>query len=63
MQCNISPRLLCLLTVMNTQHKLNVKRKARTGNYFNVSNGVKQGGVFSPTLSGVYVDDLPQKRF
>ncbi len=31
------------------------------GNYFNVSNGVRQGGVLSPTLFAVYVDDLLQK--
>ncbi len=58
---NLYLRLLRLLPVMYTQQQLNVKWKARIGNYFNVSNGVKQGGVLSPTLFAVYVDDLLQK--
>ena len=28
--------------------------------YFNVSNGVRQGGVLSPNLFAIYVDDLSQ---
>ena len=28
--------------------------------YFNVSNGVRQGGVLSPKLFAIYVDDLSQ---
>ena len=28
------------------------------GDKFNVTNGVKQGGVLSPTLFSVYMDDL-----
>ena len=28
--------------------------------YFNVSNGVRRGGVLSPKLFGIYVDDLSQ---
>ncbi len=32
--------LLLLLAVMYTKQKFNVKSKARTRNYFNVSNGV-----------------------
>ncbi len=39
---------------------MNVKWKASTDNYFNVSNGVKQR-VLSPTLFAVYVDDFLQK--
>ena len=26
--------------------------------YFNVSNGVRQGGILSPKLFAIYVDDL-----
>ncbi len=58
---NILPRLLCLLAVMYTQQKMNVKWKARTCNYVDVSNGVKHDGVLSPTLFAAYVDDLLQK--
>ena len=29
-----------------------------TSAYFNVSNGVRQGGVLSPKLFAIYVDDL-----
>ncbi len=61
LKCNLSHRLLRLLAVIYTQQILNVKWKATTGNYFEVSNGVKQGGVLSPTLFAVYVDDLQQK--
>ena len=29
--------------------------------YFNVSNGVRQGGILSPKLFAIYVDDLSQE--
>ncbi len=44
---NLSPRLFCFLAVIYTQQNIIFKWKARTGNYCNVSNGVKQGGVLS----------------
>ena len=34
------------------------KRGSTTSNFFNVSNGVRQGGVLSPYLFIVYIDDL-----
>ena len=35
-----------------------VKRGKVNSAYFNVSNGVRQGGILSPKLFAIYVDDL-----
>ncbi len=41
--------------------KLKVSYNGVTCRYFSVSNGVKQGGVLSSTLFGVYVDGMLEK--
>ncbi len=38
--------------------KLRVKWDSTHSQYFNVSNGVKQGGVISPILFCIYMDGL-----
>ena len=43
---------------MYTNQSLKVRWGTCIGDKFNVTNGVKQGGVLSPTLFSVYMDDL-----
>ena len=33
----------------------------RHSDYFTISNGVRQGGILSPRLFAVYVDDLSKQ--
>ena len=42
------------------QHSLSVLNGETSSAYFNVSNGVRQGGVLLPKLFAIYVDDLSQ---
>ena len=37
-----------------------IKWGKNSSTYFNVSNGLRQGGVLSPKLFAIFVDDLPQ---
>ncbi len=46
---------------MYTNQKLQVKWGTHTSPMFEVTNGVKQGGVISPILFAVYVDGLFHK--
>ena len=55
---NVSPLVLRLLYQMYTCQKLKVKWSNFVSDTFSVTNGVKQGGVLSPILFSVYVDDL-----
>jgi hypothetical protein len=55
---NVSPLVLRLLLYMYTKQSLKVRWGTITSDQFNVTNGVKQGGVLSPTLFSVYMDDL-----
>ena len=48
---------ICLCSVVNTQ-TICVKWGKLCSSYFGVSNGVRQGGILSPKLFSVYVDDL-----
>ena len=55
---NICPLICRLLLNMYTNQKLRVRWGTTYSNEFNVSNGVKQGGVISPILFCVYMDKL-----
>ena len=50
----------CLLH-MYTSQTLRVKWQGCFSNTFTVMNGVKQGGVLSPTLFGIYIENLLEK--
>ena len=59
-------RGMCPLTVrlllnMYTKQKLQVKWNNHISHSFDVTNGVRQGGVLSPLLFSVYVDELLEK--
>ena len=43
---------------MYTSQKTRVKYNQTFSDNFNISNGVKQGGVLSPTLFCIYIDNL-----
>ena len=47
--------------MLYTNQKVNIKWGNNKSKSFEVRNGVKQGGVLSPILFGVYVDKLLTK--
>ena len=55
---NVCPLICRLLLNMYTNQKLRVRWNGTYSENFSVSNGVKQGGVISPILFCIYVDDL-----
>ena len=55
---NICPLLCRLLLGMYMRQKLRVQWQGKHSDSFQVSNGVKQGGVISPVLFCIYMDDL-----
>ena len=54
----ICPLLCRLLLNMYLKQKLRVQFDGQISDIFSVSNGVKQGGIISPILYCIYVDDL-----
>ena len=52
------PLTIRLLLNMYTHQKLQVKWNTTKSHKFNVTNGVRQGGVMSPFLFSVYMDEL-----
>ena len=55
------PLTVRLLLTMYTKQKLQVKWNNHISHTFDVTNGVRQGGVLSPLLFSVYVDELLEK--
>ena len=54
----VNPLCLRFLINMYTNQKLSVRFNTASSEFFSVSNGVKQGGVLSPTLFSIYVNGL-----
>ena len=55
---DINPLYVRILIQMYTNQKLRVVYNNNASAWFNVTNGVKQGGVISPTLFSVYIDGM-----
>ena len=54
----LCPSIIRLLLNIYTNQKLTVKWKSTYSDFFKCNNGVKQGGVISPILFCIYMDDL-----
>ena len=55
---NINPLFIRLLYNMYVNQEVRVKYNTKVSKYFNVTNGVKQGGVLSPVLFNLYIDNM-----
>ena len=58
---NVCPKIVKLLYYMYTNQKCHVRWNNEHSDSFSVSNGVKQGGVISPLLFSIYIDNLFSK--
>ena len=54
----LSPIIIRLILNMYVCQKFQIKWNNVISNMFEVSNGVRQGGVMSPILFGIYIDEL-----
>ena len=54
----LSPIIIRLILNMYISQQIQVKWNGVFSDLFDVSNGVRQGGVMSPLLFGIYIDDL-----
>ena len=55
------PLMVRFLATLYTHQRCQIQWCNQISETFTVSNGVKQGGVLSPVLFTVYVDELPQR--
>ena len=55
---NMCPLIIRFLVNMYTNQKNRVQYNQSFSDFFTVTNGVKQGGVLSPTLFSIYVNEL-----
>ena len=54
----ICPIYLRLLMKIYEEQQMRIRWNNAVSDYFTISNGVKQGGVLSPVLFGIYLDQL-----
>ena len=55
---NLPPAVVRVLLAWYTDQKAGVRWNGSLSNKFSISNGVRQGGVLSPILFTIYIDDL-----
>ena len=58
MEREMNPMLIRCLIYMYTHQNVNVSWNNSMSSFFTTSNGVKQGGVLSPILFSVYIDEM-----
>ena len=58
LKSRITPLFLRLLAYIYSHQRYNVAWNSYISPSFNVYNGVKQGGILSPTLFSIYIDDF-----
>ena len=56
--CNTPLLIVRILIFWYQRQSICVKWGKRTSEYFSIINGVRQGGVLSPQLFAIYMDDL-----
>ncbi len=54
----MNPLYIRLFMSMYRNQKLRVTFNGNSSEWLNVTNGVKQGGVLSPTLFAIYIDGM-----
>lgn len=55
---SVPDALVRILLLWYNNQTMCIKWESETSEYFNVTNGVRQGGILSPYLFSVYMDDL-----
>ena len=56
--CNTPVLIVRILMFWYQRQSICVKWDKRTSEYYSIINGVRQGGVLSPQLFAIYMDDL-----
>ena len=54
----ICPVIARIIAYLHINQKMRIRWDSTHSAYFNVSNGVKQGGILSPFLFSIYIDQL-----